>query len=322
MGETARTPCAEAFASDMACYHPIQGYRAPGGQVAFAKRHGYSDLPVTIPCGQCIGCRLEYSRQWAMRILHESSLYEDNLFLTLTYRDEDLPAYDSLCLRDWQLFMKRLKKRHGGRKIRFYQCGEYGETTHRPHFHAILFDFDLKDKKLLKYTETKKPLYTSALLDEVWEKGDCYIGDVTFESAAYCGRYVMKKLTGARKSEYGSRVPEFSTQSRRPGIGKPWLEKWKSDVFPLDFCIINGQKVRVPKYYDALVKGEETPLGHWGVDHTGYPVWYPDVKRTETEHRRGKRKRSAIKHSDENTPERLAVREEIQMLRLEQLSRS
>nr|QJB19866.1 MAG: replication initiator protein [Microvirus sp.] len=306
----------------MVCYHPIEGYRAPGGQVVFAKRHGWSDLKVSIPCSQCIGCRLEKSRQWAMRIMHESSLYEDNVFLTLTYRDADLPENDSLDVRDWQLFMKRLKKRHKGRKIRFYQCGEYGETTHRPHHHAILFDFDFKDKKFLKYTETKKPLYTSSLLDEIWKKGDCYIGDVTFESAAYCGRYVMKKLTGARKSEYGSRAPEDSTMSRNPGIGKPWLDKWEADVFPLDFCIVNGKKVKVPKYYDTQVSEKETPLGHWAEDYTSYPIWMPDVKRTVSEHRRGNRKRNAVKHSDDNTSERLAVREEIQRLRIERLTRS
>ena len=165
----------------MVCFHPIEGYRAPNGQVVFAKRHGWSDLKVQISCGQCGGCRLEYSRQWAMRILHESSLYQDNVFLTLTYRDEDLPPHDSLDLRDWQLFMKRLKKRHGGRKIRFFHCGEYGETTHRPHYHAILFNFDFEDKKFLKQTETGNYLYTSDKLDGIWQKGDCYIGSVTFE---------------------------------------------------------------------------------------------------------------------------------------------
>lgn len=257
-----------------------------------------------------------------MRIMHEASLYQDNVFLTLTYRDEDLPANDSLDVRDWQLFMKRLKKRHGGRKIRFYHCGEYGETTHRPHGHAILFDFDLKDKKLLKQTETGHPLYTSQLLDEIWAKGDCYIGNVTFESAAYCGRYVMKKLTGARKSEYGSRLPEYSTMSRRPGVGQPWLDKWHTDVFPVDYCIVNGKRVKVPKYYDTLVSNQETPLGHWAEDYTSFPIWMPDVKRTVSEHRRGNRKRNASKHSSENTPHRLEVREEVQRLRLERLTRS
>jgi len=304
----------------MVCFHPIQGYRAPGGRVEFVKHRGWSDLPVTVPCGQCTGCRLEYSRQWAMRIMHEASLYEDNVFLTLTYRDEELPPHDSLCLEHWQKFMKRLKKRCGGRQIRFYQCGEYGETTHRPHNHAILFNFDFSDKVLLKQTDTGHRLYISSFLDEVWSHGDCYIGSVTFESAAYCGRYVMKKLTGARKSEYGSRVPEFATQSRRPGIGKPWLEKWETDVFPNDFCVFNGKRVRVPKYYDKLVA--EDPLGTWERDETGFPIWMPAVKLNTTELRAGVRKRNAVKHSDDNTPDRLAVREELQRLRVLRLTRS
>lgn len=257
-----------------------------------------------------------------MRIMHESSLYPENSFVTFTYRDADLPEHDSLCTRHWQLFMKRLKKRLKGRSIRFYQCGEYGDTTHRPHYHAILFNYDPPDKVFLKNSESGHPIYTSSFLDDVWSHGDCYIGDVTFESAAYCGRYVMKKLTGRRKSEYGSRQPETATQSRNPGIGAPWLAKWKTDVFPLDYCVINGKKVRVPKFYDKLVADIEQPLGFWSEDYSGYPIWVPHVLRTDTEHRRGKRKRSALKHSSENLPDRLAVREEIQRLRLERLTRS
>jgi len=256
-----------------------------------------------------------------MRILHESSLYRDNQFLTLTYADEHLPAHDSLELRDWQLFMKRLKKRLKGRQIRFYQCGEYGDTTHRPHYHAILFNIDFEDKKLLKVTARGDRIYTSAFLDEVWGLGDCYIGSVTFESAAYCGRYVMKKLTGNRKSEYGSRVPEFSTQSRRPGIGKPWLEKWKTDVFPNDFCVINGKKVKVPKYYDALVKSPDSY--HWEWDETEKHLKFcGTLSLTESEIRTGARIRKARKHECDNSPERLAVREEIQQQRISRLART
>lgn len=305
----------------MVCYHPIQGYRAPGGQIAFAKRHGYSDLPISITCGQCIGCRLEYSRQWAMRILHESSLYPDNVFLTLTYSDDHLPENSSLELRDWQTFMKRLKKRLKGRQIRFFHCGEYGETTHRPHYHAILFNIDFDDKKLLKTTERGDRIFTSAFLDEVWGKGDCYIGSVTFESAAYCGRYVMKKLTGNRKSEYGSREPEYCTQSRRPGIGKPWLIKWKSDVFPNDYCVINGKKVKVPKFYDALVKSPDSY--HWEWDETDKHLKFVGtLTLTESEKRTGARIRKARKHEHDNTSDRLSVREEVQQQRITRLTRT
>lgn len=249
-------------------------------------------------------------------------MYESNVFLTLTYRDEDLPENASLDVRDWQLFMKRLKKRSAGRSIRFFHCGEYGETTLRPHYHAILFDYDFSDRKFLKMTETGHAIDTSADLDEIWRKGDCYIGSVTFESAAYCGRYVMKKLTGARKSEYGSREPEYCTQSRRPGVGRPWLEKWNTDVFPNDFVIIEGQKQRVPAYYDDVVSSQEAKLGYWTTDKTGYPIWMPHLGSTESEMRKRLRTRSAVKHSSNNTPERLAVREELQQLRLEKLTRS
>lgn len=306
----------------MVCTRPIEGYRAPGGQIVFSKKHGWSDLPVTVPCGQCNGCRLEKSRQWAMRIMHEASLYEDNVFLTLTYRDEELPEDHSLRLEHWQLFMKRLKKAYGGKSLRFYHCGEYGETTHRPHYHAIIFNHDFRDKTYLKETETGSKLYISSTLDRIWTHGDCYIGSVTFESAAYCGRYVMKKLTGARKSEYGSRVPEYSTMSRRPGIGSPWLAKWKRDCYPNDFCIMNGRKIRVPKAYDQLMIGAEAKIGEWTTDSVGYPIWMPSIKKTSMESLKSKRTRSALKHSDNQTRDRLDVIEELTQLRVDRLTRS
>jgi len=253
--------------------------------------------------------------------MHEASLYEDNVFLTLTYRDEELPEYDSLKLEHWQLFMKRLKKRYGGKKIRFYHCGEYGETTGRPHYHAILFNHTFNDQKFLKKTETDQNLFTSQLLDQIWSHGDCYIGTVTFESAAYCGRYVMKKLTGARKSEYGNLLPEYSTMSRRPGIGSPWLAKWKTDVYPNDFCIINGLRVRVPKAYDTTMANiEYKPSWKYDENHVPYYIG-PALKRSNMELLKAKRKKAANKHADNNTPERLAVREELTRLRIERLAR-
>jgi hypothetical protein len=59
-------------------YSPIQAYRNPfdhEGPLLFSPPHpGFSASAnialsgLKIPCGRCIGCRLEYSRQWAMRI--------------------------------------------------------------------------------------------------------------------------------------------------------------------------------------------------------------------------------------------------------------
>lgn len=252
--------------------------------------------------------------------MHESSLYEANCFLTLTYRDEQLPPDNSLLISDHQLFMKRLRKslHH---KIRFYNCGEYGDETNRPHYHTILFNHEFPDLKFLKYTKTEQPLFTSQILDDLWSHGDCYVGSVTFESAAYCGRYCMKKLTGHRKSEYGSREPEFSNQSRRPGIGKPWLDKWQTDVYPNDFCVFNGKKVKPPKFYDQHMILQDGPTGQWIKDDTGHPIYWPHVKLTESDKRTGSRIRNAKKHSSDNTKERLAVREEVHLAKISQLTR-
>lgn len=256
--------------------------------------------------------------------MHESSLYKENAFLTLTY--DRSPDGDTLVPEHNVLFMKRLRK-HVKRKIRFYHCGEYGDTTLRPHYHSIVFNLDFEDKKFHKTTESGSKLYISPTLDKIWGHGHTYVGDVTFESAAYCARYVMKKLTGARKSEYGDRVPEYSTMSRGGtgglgGIGAPWLRKWKRDVFPNDFCVINGRRVRVPKAYDQLMIKAESPIGEWVEDETGFPVWMPSIRKTAMESTKAKRIRSAAKHSENQTRERLDVIEELTELRVKRLTRS
>jgi len=237
-------------------------------------RDGFVDRPVTVSCGQCIGCRLERSRQWAVRCMHEASLHTDNCFVTLTYSDEGIAHLDrsidpetgeigagplrSLNKRDIQLFMKRLRKRTGA-KIRYLQCGEYGSKTQRPHHHVLLFGFDFQDKYM--FAENRRlgvRYYRSPMLEELWPYGMSALGDLTFESAAYVARYVMKKVTGDRAEEhYAGRQPEYTTMSRRPGIGKGWYEKFKTDVYPRDGVVVRGHITRPPRFYDNLLGIED-----------------------------------------------------------------
>ena len=135
----------------MTCYHPLECWRVDGqSKLAFVKpREALIREKLEVPCGQCIGCRLERSRQWAVRCIHEAQLHKDNCFITLTYNDEHLPSPPSLSVRDFQLFMKRLRKRFG-KGIRFFHCGEYGEKYGRPHYHACLFGFDFPDRVQFK----------------------------------------------------------------------------------------------------------------------------------------------------------------------------
>lgn len=249
----------------MSCFHPLQGYRSISGGWTASPKQAMLDpftgerIVLNVPCGQCIGCRLERSRQWAIRCIHEASLYDFNCFLTLTYNDEHLPANRSLRPEDFTKFMKRFRKKYG-KGIRYFQCGEYGEKFYRPHHHACIFNFDFPDKELLG-VHLGNPLYISPSLQELWSDpsdgkplGYASIGLVTFESAAYVARYILKKVTGDLADEhYGDRLPEYVTMSRRPGIGADWLRKFSSDAYPKDFITIrDGLKCRPPKFYDRL----------------------------------------------------------------------
>nr|UXQ88113.1 MAG: replication initiation protein [Microvirus sp.] len=251
------------------------GYRSkilsPNGKraIVFNRHEGYTDQPQTIPCGQCRGCRLERSRQWAIRCIHEASMHEENCFITLTYKEEKLPEkwHDdeyikgSLELEDFQKFMKRLRKKYAPRKIRFFHCGEYGEHFSRPHYHACLFGFDFPDKKLWTVKHGNR-LFTSATLDDLWNnQGYSLIGDVTFESAAYVARYVLKKVNGDRQEEhYQGKKPEYVTMSRKPGIGHEYYKKYGYQIYGRDEVIINGKPCKPPKFYDSRYAEEEPEL--------------------------------------------------------------
>lgn len=308
----------------MACFKPLKGWRSKSVNpetgkraIVFDRSQGYVDQPVELPCGQCIGCRLERSRQWAMRCVHEASLHADNIFITLTYDNEHLPPHGSLFYRDYQLFMKRLlvhTERHTNRPIgiRFYMCGEYGENFGRPHYHAIMFNYDLEDKRLWRM-ERGNPLYTSETLTDLWGKGHTSIGGVTFQSAAYVARYIMKKVTGPEAEDHynvidretgevlSERKPEFTNMSRRPGIGSKWFDKYMDDVFPDDFVVLNGKKVTPPRYYTNQ-----------------YELLYPD----EVADLKRRRKERAKTRAADNTPARLKVREQVLESRLSRLKRT
>lgn len=291
----------------MACFNPLKGFRArkPGKNgkygIVFNPRDGFVDQPVSVPCGQCSGCRLEHSRMWAVRCVHEAQQYEDNSFLTLTYDEEHLPSDNSISIEALQLFFKRLRKRLGSTKIRYFACGEYGEDNSRAHYHVCLFNYDFPDKILYGRSRNHR-IYTSELLDSAWSnQGLCFIGSLTFESCAYVARYVMKKLTGPRASEYGDRKPPFVTMSRRPGIGSAHFEKYNKEIYKDDMIIINGKKHRVPRFYDKRLELQDAEL-------------LKNVKIS--------RQARADAHADNNTYERLRVREKIQKIKTDKLIRS
>lgn len=240
-----------------------------------------------IPCGQCIGCRLEYSRQWAIRCMIEANSHPHNWWLTLTYDDEHLPTADhindktgeiwishSLIKSDVQRFIKNL--RNSGKSFRYFGCGEYGEKTARPHYHLLIFSDDIILKDLVFYKRSGDfPLYTSDTISDFWRVPDppgrkskdwhperigyVIVSQVTFDTCAYTSRYVCKKLFGQKKewyADYGL-CPPFSLQSLKPAIARQFFDRGgflpDSKLVLSDF---NGYKsVKLPKYYERLFEG-------------------------------------------------------------------
>lgn len=272
----------------------------------FGVRGVGSDRSLQLPCGQCVGCRLEHSRQWALRCVHEASLRDDNCFVTLTYDNAHLPVDLSVSVREWQLFAKRLRK---SGPFRFFACGEYGDQSHRPHYHALVFGRDLRAGGELLKRSPEGDLYSSKLVSAAWlDKGMIAVGGVTFESAAYVARYVMKKYNGASAARAYERVDDetgevwqvakpFVVMSRRPGVGADWFSKYGGEIYGTDSVVWNGRKFRPPRYYDSKVD----------------PAFLEGVKES--------RLARAEKHAKDMTPERLEVREQVTHARIKSLLR-
>lgn len=287
----------------MPCYHPLIAWRnkRSGDIVIYGDIRNeewkkapesltsrginpYTDEQLIIPCGQCTGCRLEYSRQWADRCYLESKMHEHTYWLTLTYDEDSLKRLlkrvvnvstgevvlaPSLEKKDLQGFLKRLRE-HWARKynikgLRFYGCGEYGSINHRPHFHVTIFGLDIPD---LDYWYTSPgqgfPTFKSKEVEKIWGKGRVTINRNTWQTSAYTARYMLKKLKGRDAKEKYQQAginPEFCLCSRNPGIGYPYYQAHKEKIYSIDGIAYakakGGASTRKPpKYFDKMYKAE------------------------------------------------------------------
>ena len=194
--------------------------------------------------------------------MHESTVNSPAWFVTLTYDNENLPHNGSLEPADPRNFLKRLRRRIPGR-IQYYLCGEYGDLTQRPHYHAVLLGADFPDRRLLRGTGPGQ-VWTSDILDRAWSHGLCEFSAVTFASCSYVTGYVRKKVRKQDDPDHYLRfhpetgelhemVPEFARMSRNPAIGLTWLKKYWRDVYPRDHVTVDGRKFKPPRYYDRAM---------------------------------------------------------------------
>lgn len=219
-----------------------------------------------VPCGQCAACRLNKAREWSIRIMNEMNYYDASCFLTLTYEDSNLPENRSLVKKDLQNFLKRFRNEFSY-PIRYYASGEYGEETHRPHYHLIVFGVSCDNPvfKNRKFSRSKKGKVGYECHLDSWPQGLAYVGDVTYDSACYVAKYTMKKVKGKKAYEaYEAKgiQPEFSLMSLKPGIGARYLRDNHNRLKMRKYVIgKNGCKVGLPRYYrDKLFSPIEKDL--------------------------------------------------------------
>ncbi|UPW41100.1 replication initiator protein [Sigmofec virus UA08Rod_5539] len=306
----------------MPCYHPLLRVWSPSAgdwkirpfpkdlrpgfdEAVYLKntQDGYfgcsADFPgavpyMTVPCGKCVGCRMEYSRQWANRCMLELEYHDSAYFVTLTYDQYHVPisfyadpetgeAHPSmtLCPRDVTLFLKRLRKMFSNDRIRYFYCGEYGPSSWRPHYHLILFGLHLDDL-VYKGTRRGNNFFTSASLERCWSKtgvirsldgteesvtplapiGFVEVGEVNWQTCAYTARYIMKKLKGSEAKFYETFAlePPFVRMSRMPGLARQWYDDHPG-MRETDFINIStpsgGKKFRPPRYFDRIYDAQE-----------------------------------------------------------------
>lgn len=200
-----------------------------------------------VPCRCCMACRLNYTKEWAIRCMNEATCHKHNCFITLTYDNEHLPKDNNLVKSDLQKFFKRLRK--SGVKCKYLACGEYGGEFGRPHYHSVIFGWYPEDAYIWRNKKVN-PTFRSPTLEKLWPMGMSEFGDVTFNSARYVASYIVKQHRGRDKVWYEDNnvVPEFVLMSQ--GLGKDFCKKYKEQLKALGYLKFQGRKCNLPRYYE------------------------------------------------------------------------
>jgi len=291
----------------MTCTSPAEAWVTNSGLTFKPLRGHYSESlpPIHIPCRNCLSCRIDRTREWTTRVLHEAQLHEDNIFVTLTYDDLHLPRDKSLHHSHFQEYIQKLRnyaRYSEGKKLRYYMCGEYGEKLGRPHYHAIIFNYRYPDQRPFgKYYGSEKCL-------EHWGRGHIHIGNVNSKSASYVAGYIQKKVTGERAEEHYRYIdhetgeswmlkPEYNQMSQ--GIGKKWFQKFGMTDFGTDpenlICHIEGKPYPIPGYYLRILKKTEPEQYESIMQHRKEHAKKNKLDRSELDRKHEARKRTQTK---------------------------
>lgn len=253
----------------MTCYHPLVARRLKSWHKSYdpkkkihilgaAKDYIFDeqasavDDTFLLPCGHCIGCRIDNAREWSVRLCNEAETSSSAWFLTLTYDDDHLPADMSIHKSHVQDFIKNLRNYQyyyfDTKNIRYLVAGEYGSKSGRAHYHMILYNATIPDLKV-QFASGGNLYYSSELFNSIWNQGFIIFAQVCLQTAQYVARYTLKKLGFEDYSKVNIESP-FILMSTRPGIGYDYCVKHAEEIYARNAIKLpNGKFASIPKYY-------------------------------------------------------------------------
>lgn len=300
----------------MACFYPVPAWELESGELKFDYHSGLRvRRALSVPCQRCVGCLFGRVAEWGLRADHERKLHKEACWVTLTFDDEHFPCSDEEWRREVVLFGKRMRKAAQPQRLRTFGCCELGDRTFRPHAHLCVYGFDFPREVPRCKGHSGELSYSCELLSKLWPNGFAVVGDLSHASASYTAGYCVKKVTGRDRSK-DDRVPVVHPVtgevfrlsrafpvlvSRRPGLGAGWFGRYGEQAVEQGAVLApGGERLPVPKYYRKLAKRVDPLMG--------------SQAKAEAELR-------AYEQRADNTPERLAVKEEVFRAKVRNLRR-
>lgn len=223
---------------------------------------------IKVKCGKCITCRREKAQDWAIKLINEAKYHKKASFITLTFDNKILLdknskaykygakvgfAYDLEKSKEYfKKFMKRLRKKFKDKNITFFHVGEYGEKTHRPHHHAIIFGENFeKDRTEMDKSKTGHTQYYSEILTQLWAAGRCSVQDINSNNIIYIAQYSLKKFKKTDKYK------GYLTFSNRSKMNCKWVRRNHKEIIKGYINDADGKKYRIPESYKKNLKNEK-----------------------------------------------------------------
>ena len=253
-----------AFASNshidiVQCTNPVKVWLITEEQRELRKSRGGKFVPgdyIYVGCGHCPCCAKKKTNDWLFRLKAEAKNSSDLSFITLTYDKEHYPAPKGNGKREFQLFMKRVRKLYSqfaSSNFKYYCISETGGKFGRLHHHAIFFNTNT-DRRELRYIV--RDCWKNGLTDvkSVHQNHIHYVAKAHMQQYSVPTQYV---ISGVKNTKAFKKINYFWMTCSK-GIGASLLtDDYIKYIFDRgDGCVMTGRNKdgsaiisALPSYY-------------------------------------------------------------------------